>query len=83
MQHIRDFDMKHDPNHEGRVQFESLIDSDWPAEKMAAMLNSVAPRPKYVEGKRTDVAEGECLCVVGCAANGECPIHGDEAIGRR
>jgi hypothetical protein len=22
----------------------------------------------------------KCLCVVGCSVNGECPIHGDDAI---
>jgi hypothetical protein len=83
MQHIRDFDMQHDPNHEGRVHFESLSDSDWPVEKMAEVLSSVTPQTAYMYGKRYDKGENECLCVVGCATNGECPIHGDEAMGRR
>lgn len=23
---------------------------------------------------------GQCLCIVGCSVNGECPIHGDRAM---
>jgi hypothetical protein len=70
MQAIRDFDMKHDPNHEGKVHFESLTESDWPVERMAKVLKAVEPTPQHFVVKK-------CLCVTGCSVNGECPIHGD------
>jgi hypothetical protein len=52
MQVIRDFDMKHDPNREGKVHFELLGESDWPAEKMAEVLRSVTPTPKHFVAKK-------------------------------
>jgi hypothetical protein len=55
-QAIRDFDMKHDPNHEGKVQFEALTEADWPAEKMAEVLNAVSPAPEYTYVKKLDKA---------------------------
>jgi hypothetical protein len=54
MQTIRDFDMKHDPNHEGKVHFEALTEANWPAEKMAAILNAVSPPPKHTYVKKLD-----------------------------
>ena len=47
MQAIRDFDVKHDPNHEGRVHFESLAESDWPLEKMAKIFKAITPQPAF------------------------------------
>lgn len=47
MQAIRDFDMKHDPEHEGKVNFEALTEGDWPVEKMAEVMAAVAPAPAY------------------------------------
>lgn len=82
-QAIRDFDIKHDPDHEGKVQFESLVDSDWPAKRMAEVMSAIAPPPAFMYGAKKKPDEGDtCLCIPGCIANGECPIHGDEAVGR-
>ena len=47
LQAIRDFDMKHDPAHEGRVHTDMLGESDWPKEKMAAMMRSISPPPEF------------------------------------
>lgn len=57
MQAIRDFDMKHDPDHEGKVHFESLTDSEWPVERMAEVMNAVTPRPAYMYVKKFDKAD--------------------------
>jgi hypothetical protein len=53
-QAIRDFDTKHDPDHEGKVQIEALTETDWPVEKMAAILNAVSPAPEYTYVKKLD-----------------------------
>lgn len=68
MQAVRDWDMQHDPNHEGKVQFELLTEADWPAEKMADILKSVSPKPEFFyTGK---------YCI--CPTNALCPVHGDK-----
>ncbi len=43
LQALRDWDMKHDPNHEGKVQTEQLLEADWPVERMEAMFASINP----------------------------------------
>jgi hypothetical protein len=48
MQTIRDFDVRHDPDHEGKVHFESLIESDWPVDRMAGVLSAISPRPAHM-----------------------------------
>jgi len=48
IQVIRDFDMKHDPDHTDKIKFEMLTDSDWPADKMTAVLQAVQPQPKFL-----------------------------------
>jgi hypothetical protein len=47
-QAIRDFDTRHDPDHEGMIHIEMLTEADWPAEKMAEVMSSVDPKPKYL-----------------------------------
>jgi hypothetical protein len=54
MQAIRDFDTKHDPGHENKVKVEMMIESDWPAEQMAALLQAVKPAPAFTVIKRFD-----------------------------
>lgn len=78
-QAIRDFDMKYDPNHEGKVQFEALTETDWPAEKMAEVMSAITPPSQYMYIARK---KSDCLCIPGCSVNGVCPIHGDAAMGR-
>ena len=57
MQVIRDFDTKHDPHHRGIVHTDMLTETDFPAEKMADIMQQVAPRMRYMGVKRFD--EGE------------------------
>jgi hypothetical protein len=54
MQMVRDFDMKHDPDHEGKVHFEILTDSNWPAEKMVEVMNAISPRPAHMYFEKFD-----------------------------
>jgi hypothetical protein len=54
MQYVRNFDTKHDPNHEGKVKLQMLCDSDWPAERMQAMLQAVSPSPRFNYSKEFD-----------------------------
>jgi hypothetical protein len=54
MQAIRDFDMEHDPDHKGKVHFDSLVESDWPTEKMAEIMNAIYPQPKHMYVKKLD-----------------------------
>ena len=43
VQAIRDWDMKHDPNHEGKVHTETLLETDWPMEQAQAMFSLISP----------------------------------------
>jgi len=54
LQTIRDFDMEHDPNHEGKVQIEMLTESDWPVDKMAEVLSSFTPKPQFMYVEKFD-----------------------------
>ena len=54
LQAIRDFDMMHDPDHEGHVHVDMLTESDWPVEKMAEALGAMKPRPAYFEARKPD-----------------------------
>jgi hypothetical protein len=47
MQAMRDFDMKYDPKHEGKVQVRLLMRSDHSLEEMDEMFNTIKPMPKY------------------------------------
>jgi hypothetical protein len=47
MQAIRDFDMKHDPNHEGLVKVQALSESDLPLIEMQKIFQSMEPPPGY------------------------------------
>jgi hypothetical protein len=59
MQMIRDFDTKYDPEHEGKIHFESLIDSDWPVDRMTEVLNSIDPKPAYTYTGKLKKKPGE------------------------
>lgn len=52
LQTIRDFDTRYDPHHEGRVHFESLMESDFPTDRMAAVFRAITPPPQHLYVKR-------------------------------
>jgi hypothetical protein len=52
MQMIRDFDMQHDPGHESKVHVETLIENDWPADKMEKILRAITPSPAHMYVKK-------------------------------
>lgn len=54
MQAIRDFDTKHDPKHEGKIQFESLAETDFPVEKLEAVMKTISPSFPVTVTKRFD-----------------------------
>lgn len=55
LQHMRDFDMKHDPNHEGRIQCFFLADCDsMTAEEALAAMQGISPAPKHVSRIKLD-----------------------------
>lgn len=54
LQAIRDFDTRHDPHHEGGVHFNMLTESDWPTEKMQAVMMAISPPPAYCVVKKFD-----------------------------
>lgn len=51
LQSIRVFDMKHDPNHEGKVKITGFGKSDdMPVEKIKAIIESVDPPFEFLQG---------------------------------
>lgn len=54
MQVIRDFDLKHDPNRDGKVHVESLMESNFPVEKMEAVFKQIEPPFPYTAVHKFD-----------------------------
>ena len=46
MQVLRDFDTKHDPEHQGIVKFSALLEGEMTAEEATAMLQGITPTPE-------------------------------------
>ena len=55
-QHIRDFDIKHDPRHEGKVKMALTTESHHSIEEMKALLDGIRPRPEFLQEFRLDKA---------------------------
>ena len=51
LQTVRNFDLRHDPRHEGTIKIQQLLECDWPAEQMQAMLQTVMPTAKMFTKK--------------------------------
>ena len=54
MQVLRDFDMKHDPNHEDKVQVRMLMHSEQTMDEVNAMFDRITPVPQFRQILRLD-----------------------------
>lgn len=54
LQTIRDFDTKHDPNHENKIIILMLTEGHRTAEQMAAVLNALRPRMEHMHTFKLD-----------------------------
>ena len=54
MQTLRDFDVKHDPEHLGIIKLSTLLAGELTAEEATTMLLGITPTPKYLSVKRMD-----------------------------
>lgn len=49
LQYMRDFDMKHDPLHEGKVTMTITMKSRHSSAEMKKILEAITPRPEFFE----------------------------------
>lgn len=55
LQHIRDFDTKHDPDHEDKVKCYTLAEgSSMDTEEIMKAMMSISPPPQYVKERKFD-----------------------------
>jgi hypothetical protein len=54
-QQLRDFDMKHDPRREGKIDVRALSESSHSAEEMETILRTLSPPPKHMRTIRFDL----------------------------
>jgi hypothetical protein len=54
LQLLRDFDVKHDPNHEGKVVLQMLAEGNQTAEQMAAVFDAIRPSMEFKHAIKFD-----------------------------
>lgn len=54
LQYMRDFDTRHDPQHEGKVKMAMTTESHHSVEEMKAILDGIRPRPEFLQEFRLD-----------------------------
>jgi hypothetical protein len=55
LQHLRDFDMKHDPNHENKIKMYIFPEGKCPtAEDAVKLMMSMNPPPQFVSVRKAD-----------------------------
>jgi hypothetical protein len=59
LQWVRDFDTKHDPNHEDKIKIAMLVQADKSVDEMLTTFNSISPGFPYTEFFKKAFKDGE------------------------